>query len=417
MLLIAAALRGGFAVAWETRLADDVRFYFPDSESYWSLARSIARGEAYVFGEPPRYVFRAPGYPLLLAGYFRVSAGEPPVLAARMLSVVCGTLAVAGTYWLASLLFNRRAAVLAASISAVYPGAIAVSGFLLTEAPFMAVLPVQLACWYLAVGSTGGGRRSTSWRWGLASGLAGGIATLIRPSWVLATFALAMVQPGRLRDRRRWLLAATALCGMTAAMLPWWLRNYAITGHLVPTTLQVGASLRDGLHDQATGGSDMRGVEIEQQQLFEFFRTAAAVAGDPDQPLAEVEWEVNQTLARRAARWAGDHPAATLRLAVAKFARTWNVWPNEPGFRRWPVRLVVFASYLPVLIAAAVGCWRSRDQLLAITICLLPAMYFTALHVVFVGSIRYRQPAMLTLAILAATAFLPKLPTASKPTA
>jgi hypothetical protein len=61
-------------------------------------------------------------------------------------------------------------------------------------------------------------------------------------------------------------------------------------------------------------------------------------------------------------------------------------------------------TYGPVSVLAVVGAGLFTRRGWPYALCWLPAVYFTALHLVFVSSIRYRQPAMLTLIVLAAGA-------------
>jgi hypothetical protein len=89
-------------------------------------------------------------------------------------------------------------------------------------------------------------------------------------------------------------------------------------------------------------------------------------------------------------------------LAAVKLVRLWNLWPNEPRLSAWPIRLVVALGYLPVLTLGLAGAVSSFRRSWPYLLCWLPAAYFTLLHVVFVSSIRYREPAMLALMVLAA---------------
>jgi 4-amino-4-deoxy-L-arabinose transferase-like glycosyltransferase len=407
ILAVALVLRLAAGWWWQQRLPAGVKFGFGDSESYWELGRAIARGEPYEYGPDRLKIFRTPGYPALLAPLFWLRE-EPPIMWARAESAMLSTAAVAGVAWLARLLFDQRTALIAAAISAVYPEAIALGAFVLSEAPFAPLMVLNLVCWTLAWKATGA--RGVIC-WSLSSGVAAGLATLMRPSWLLfvpfAALAGAMscassrnaTEGVPYRALRRQVgIAIITLVGLFLTMLPWWIRNYQVAGRFVPTTLQVGASLYDGLSPMATGASDMRfvGQFVAEQ------RAADAQPGADATGLFEDR--LDRRMRRAAVDWATRSPGRVFRLAVHKFARMWSFVPNAGEFQsRW-LRLALAMTYTPVIVLAAIGAWRFVRRDWPCLLCILPAVYLTCLHVIFVSSIRYRGPAMLPLIVLAAGA-------------
>ena len=405
ILVVAFCLRLGAAYYWESRIAPD-GFLFGDSESYWSLARAVAQGEPYEYGPDGPKVFRTPGYPVLLAPLFLAFGDQPPVMWARAQAALLGTLAVAGVWLLARRLFGRRAAWWAALATAVYPGLIALSVVVLSEPPFCALLPLQLWLWTLAWQSE---TRRRQLLLALATGLLGAAMVLIRPSWLLfMPFAVGLgFVFGRPRGRHAW-VGATVMLGLIVGMTPWWIRNARVTGHFVPTTLQVGASLYDGWSPMATGASDMTFVPE-----FEAAERRAEADGTAD--MSETfEYRLDRRIRDAAVAWARAHPAEVVRLAGVKFVRIWNVWPNEQAFSRPLVRSVVTVSYVPLLVLGLIGAYRAFGQGWPYVLCFLPAVYFTLLHMIFIGSIRYRDPAMLGMIVLAAGVLVSWRPEAKK---
>lgn len=404
VLTVALGVRIGAAVVWQCRVGH--RFFFGDSESYWFLGRAIAMGLPYEYGSPDARIFRAPAYPFVLAPLFVFGGTDPPILWARLLGAVIGTAAVGGVGWIAWRLFGPRAAVAAAFFAAIEPGAVVMSVMVLSEALFCPLMVLHLALWVAAstseeveMAASGGPARrlglSRQVMFAAGAGLVAGAATLARPSWLLFTpvGVLAAVVGSRSRGRQA-LVGAIMLAAMAAAMTPWWIRNYAVVGRFVPTTLQVGASLYDGWNPQATGASNLSVVEPIARE--ERLRPASGM----EEP-APYEYRLDRRLREEAIAWAWENPGHAMRLAAVKFLRMWNVWPNEAGLSTWPVRLAILGTYVPIMLLALLGAAKTVRQGWPYAICWLPAVYFTALHMVFVGSIRYRVPAMLMLAVLA----------------
>jgi hypothetical protein len=153
--------------------------------------------------------------------------------------------------------------------------------------------------------------------------------------------------------------------------------------------------LYDGLNPEATGASDMRFTA----PYYRAQKQDDAAAGRSREGF---EVRLDRRLRDDAWAWARTHVGAALQLAGHKFLRMWNVWPNAGEFRSWMLRVVVAVGYVPLLVLGGIGLWIWGRRGWPFTLCLFPAAYFTCLHVVFVASIRYRDPAMLVWAVMAA---------------
>lgn len=406
---LALVLRLAAAAWWNGRHGDD--FPLGDSDSYWRLAEQLADGEPYQYGGPNAKVFRAPGYPFILAAWFRVAGRSPR--AARYLGAVFGALAVPLLMTLA-LVWSRSApgALLAGLLLAVYPGAISTSVLLLSESPFVPFMVGSLLAWQVARQSPRPGK------WAIVAGLISAAAALIRPSWLLFTplacsyFAVAALVAWRGRAGPRTFLqmiwgqsgnwadfriAVTVLLAVAVGMVPWWWRNYRAVGVFVPTTLQVGASLYDAWNPRADGGSDMWFVDQTRREAVRLRDTAGLPKGQP------LEVYLDRTYKRKALRWIRENPRPAAKLLLRRLEILWNPWPrgNVENGSRW-ARHGIAVGYLLVIAAILRGVFRWRDWENPAELLWLPAAYFTLIHMVFVSSVRYRQPALVVAVAIAA---------------
>ena len=107
------------------------------------------------------------------------------------------------------------------------------------------------------------------------------------------------------------------------------------------------------------------------------------------------KWVINYIL---------KNPKKILELSFIKFMRFWNVSLNYETLRKHPVnKIIIFFNIFVYLFAAAGFFWGEKRKVLLI---LTPVFYFTLLHLIFLGSVRYRVPVMPYLEILAASGIL-----------
>lgn len=382
LLLLALSLRVGAAIFIDRHVNSAGRQFLieGDANGYWELAQKIASGQDYSIYTPPRQVLRTPGFPLLLATSILVFGKS--VFAASVVMAVVGT----GCCWLTWLLARRVTSEAVANVAllivAVSPLQIGSNVQILSETLFsfglLACLVPLTKLVQAQVGLTVGKS--------FVAGMLTGLTTLVRPGWILWPWfsSLLVMIWSRQTWTRRILHVSLIFAGCYLALLPWAWRNHNVTGHWIFTSLWSGPSLYDGLHPGATGASDMTFVDTEN-----VFSTMS-------------EYDANAHYKQRAFEFAVRNPGRTIELAFLKAGRYLSPTLNAAGFAGGLASAFCLVWYTSFWGLVATGVASLRKQPATILLLSGPFLQFLAVHMVFVGSIRYRLPVEFPLSIIAA---------------
>ena len=408
VVLAATAFRLAYVVgakAGEPPLGDQIY--------YSAQARVLAKGGG--FDDPFR-----PGEPaadhapltavLLAVPTFPVRQADDVVLVQRLFMALLGGVAVGLVGLLGrAVTGDRRVGLVAAGITAVSANFWMNDGLVMSETPTVVCLAATLLLAYRYAR-----QRTVAWAAGL--GLALGVTVLARAE--LALLAVVLVTPlvllpgtrtagavdasgpGVPWSRRVGHLAVAGVVAL-ATQLPWWALNAQRFAHPVLFSTNegltyIGANC-DSVFDPA-GGIGFWDLQC---------------AYDAGAPPGLDQSELSRFWRDRAFEYIADHRDEVPMVMGARVGRVWGVfrpfdmvWLNQgEGREPWASRLGIWTWWITAPLAAAGAVVLLRRRTLVFPLLVLPVLV-TGVAAWFYGIVRFRTPAEVAAAVLAAVALV-----------
>jgi len=344
-----------------------LRYFNFDEADYELLAQNLARGEGLCYkpGEPT--LFRAPLYPLFIAGVYTL-VGRRSHTAVRFAQALLSATTAGLLFLLGTLVFGRAAGVWAGILMACYPTMLYYVPKLLSETLFIFLLAASLLSLVLAI------RRGKVWLW-IVTGFLFGLTFLCR--LVLLPFLLLLLWPMALYLARRGVLRRP-LVGLTAfylafglAICPWVIRNYNVSGHFVPTDSHLGWVFwhntrvhfdfdADFARARRELASQRAARALTSERFFDAIQKHSHFALDAQQDavwkayrparLPQTELEISQFFLRKAIEFYRAHKLRFVRDRTANFLNFWMPISSIEGRKG-----EYLFAYGVILVFAAIG--------------------------------------------------------------
>lgn len=375
-----------------------------DEQHYHVLATSMIEGRGLASASGPTSL-RPPLYPALVAGLWSVT-GSRSLQVIRAFQDMLGLATAALVYFVGRRLYDERAGLAGAVVTAFYPALVLANSLFLTETVFTFLLTAFVAALVALLQRP---RPAVALAAGVLLGLAALTRSVVWPFPLVLVPLLAWMLPTS--RARRMACCVLLVAGYAALVVPWAVRNTRLQG--VPVVIDTigGMNLRMGNyeftpHERIWDAVSERGAR-------------SWIVGLPVHPPTGGAWTEGQK-----ERWAREqaivfmrrHPGLTLWRAAIKFSDFWALDRDyaaaiQRGLYRPPLWAAVVATaamtaaFPLVLGLAIVGvCLRPPADWRSHLVLILLVLFVTAIHSIVFGHPRYRLPLTPVLAVYAGAA-------------
>jgi 4-amino-4-deoxy-L-arabinose transferase-like glycosyltransferase len=371
-------------------------------DGYDAIARQLLQGHGYRLeaGAAPTAA-RAPLYPLLLAGLYRVfGTGNASVL---WVHALLGALACALLFLAGCRMFGRTVGATAGILLALFPPHIWWSQYLLSETLLVTLIVATFLAVVALIQSPSAGRAA-------GAGALFGLTALCNAMILFLPFVLLAVTALSRELRRKYLRhGAVLLLGMSVIVLPWTGRNFLEFHRVIPINWSVGLQYLKGLimtDDYVSGrGTNLGALDDSSMvELVRILRANGREHGDFDAQLREFRSSQTVGLAEDDLfkRLAIERVRANPLLAARKFfLNLWLYWflSNRLMLAN---QLVNFGLLALALLGLALGAWRAFEARVLVAFCL----YFWLGYAAVIVSARFALQIAPLLTLLAAFALV-----------